>query len=216
VLKEGLKPTRMELLNTKQKLQLAEKGYDILKKKRDALVIEFFALVKHARDLRSQLDSQVAVSFKNLALAEAFHGKLFLETASLYSREVPGVEVSVKNVMGVRIPSIRSTIVSRTLLDRGYDVRDGSAKFDECVESFENALNTAVKLAETESALKRLLKDIEKTNRRVNALEFNVQPELRAAIKEIGDHLNRLESERFFALKLTKQRLQRKKEMEES
>lgn len=204
----------MELLDTKQKLQLAEKGYEILKKKRDALILEFFAVVKQAKDLRSQLDAQVAHSFKALALATAFHGKLFLETASLYSREAPGIEVSVKNVMGVRIPTIRSTLVSRSLLDRGYDVRDGSAKFDECVEAFEASLNLAVKLAETESALKRLLKEIEKTNRRVNALEFNVQPELRDAIKEISDHLNRMESERFFALKLTKQRLEKKKEAE--
>ncbi len=204
----------MELLDTKQKLQLAEKGYEILKKKRDALILEFFAVVKQAKDLRSQLDAQVAHSFKALALATAFHGKLFLETASLYSREAPGIEVSVKNVMGVRIPTIRSTLVSRSLLDRGYDVRDGSAKFDECVEAFETSLNLAVKLAETESALKRLLKEIEKTNRRVNALEFNVQPELRDAIKEISDHLNRMESERFFALKLTKQRLEKKKEAE--
>ncbi len=210
-MKEGLKATRMELLNTKQKLQLAEKGYEILKKKRDALILEFFSVVKQVKDLRSQLDAQVARAFKTLALATAFHGKLFLETSSLYSKETPGIEVSVKNVMGVRIPSIRSTVVSRSLLDRGYDVRDGSAKFDECVEAFETSLVMAVRLAETESALKRLLKEIEKTNRRVNALEFNIQPELRSTIKEISDYLNRLESERFFALKLTKKRLEDKK-----
>ncbi len=202
----------MELLNSKQKLALAEKGYDILKKKRDALVIEFFAIVRQAKDLRSQLDAQTFRAYRSLALATAFQGELYLESAALYSHSAPGIEVSVKNVMGVKIPRIKGTSIQRNLLERGYDLRDSTAKFDECVEAFENALNLAIKLAETESGLRRLLKEIERTNRRVNALEFNVQPELRSAIKEISDQLTRLENERFFALKLTKQRLARKRE----
>jgi V/A-type H+-transporting ATPase subunit D len=110
--------------------------------------------------------------------------------------------------MGVRIPSITAIDVHRNLLERGYGVLGSSAQFDDAVTSFEDSLNLVVRLAETETALKRLLDEIQKTNRRVNALEFRIQPTLKETIKGIADHLNRLEAERFFALKLTKKRIQ--------
>jgi V/A-type H+/Na+-transporting ATPase subunit D len=216
MVKEGLKPTRMELLNSKQKLLLAEKGHKLLKQKRDALVLEFFAIIKQAADLRGQVDAQVIKSYKSLAVAEAFHGPEFLEAASLSAHVVPEIEVSTKNIMGVKIPTIKGVAIERNLIDRGYSIRGSSAKFDEAVTDFEQSMNLIIKLAETESALKRLLKEIEKTNRRVNALEFNIQPDLKQSIRAIQDHLNRLESELFFSLKVTKRRLQRAKDAEES
>ena len=212
--KESVKPTRMELLNTKQKLLLAQKGHKLLKQKRDALVLEFFSILKQAKDLRTQLDNQTVAAYKALAIALCFHGELFLETASLYSHSVPEISVTSKNVMGVRIPAIRGTAIQRSLLERGYSLKESSAKFDAVVQAFEETLNFAVKLAETEGALKRLLSEIQKTNRRVNALEYNIQPDLRDTIKTITESLNRLESERFFALKLTKKRLKEKAEKE--
>ncbi len=204
----------MELLNTKQKLLLAQKGHKLLKQKRDALVLEFFSILKQAKDLRTQLDRQTAEAYKALAIALCFHGELFLETASLYSHAVPEISVTSKNVMGVKIPAIKGTAIQRSLLERGYSLKESSAKFDAVVEAFEQTLNSAVKLAETEGALKRLLSEIQKTNRRVNALEYNIQPDLRDTIKTIAESLNRLESERFFALKLTKKRLKEKAEKE--
>jgi len=197
----------MEMLNTKQRLILASKGHKLLKQKRDALVLEFFQVVKKAKNLRSEVDGELKSSFRSLAIARAFHGDLFVETAALSSKKVPEIEVKPKNIMGVRIAEIRGVDVSKDLLSRGYSLQGSSAKFDEAVEHFEKSLNLIIKLAEFETALKRLLKEIEITNRKVNALEFNVQPRLKATIKSISDHLNRLESERFFALKLTKQRL---------
>ncbi|MFH0835946.1 MAG: V-type ATP synthase subunit D [Candidatus Micrarchaeota archaeon] len=213
-MKEGLKPTRMELLNCKQRLALAEKGHKLLKQKRDALVLEFFAIIKQAEDLRTQLDVQVIKAYRSLAVAQAFHGDDFLETAAMSAHVVPEIEVTSKNIMGVKIPSIKGVSVERDLISRGYSIRGSSAKFDEAVSDFEQAVNYAIKLAETESALKRLLKEIEKTNRRVYALEFNIKPDLKHSIKAIQDHLNRLESELFFSLKITKRRLERAKEAE--
>lgn len=211
-MRESVSPTRMELLKTKQMLALSEKGHKILKQKRDALIIEFFDVVKEARDLRSQADEAAIRAFNSLALAEAFHGKTFLETAALGSAKVPEIDVSTKNIMGLKIPRIRGVSIERSLLDRGYSIEASSAKFDECVDTFEKALNLIVKLAETEVALTRLLQEIEKTSRRVNALEYNVQPELREAIKYINLYLNQLEAERFVALKLVKTRMQKKQE----
>ncbi len=213
-MKENIKPTRTELLNTKQKLVLAEKGHKLLKQKRDALVLEFFQVIKKAKDLRTQLDQQVIDAYNSLAVTEVIHSRDFLKTAALSSHGVPEVSVSTKNIMGVKIPSIKGESIHRTLAQRGYSLTSSSAAFDECVENFENSVNLVIQLAETESALKRLLAEIEKTNRRVNALEYNIQPGLKTTIKEIQGHLNRLESELFFSLKVTKKRLAKAAEAE--
>ncbi len=212
---EGVKPTRMELLNTKQRLVLATKGHKILKQKRDALVLEFFRIIKKAKNLREEVDTEMQKAFKALAIAKAFHGDLFVETAAMASKKIPEIEVKPKNVMGVRIAEIKGVNVEKDLVSRGYSIEGSSAKFDDAVEHFEKALNLIIQLAEFETALKRLLKEIEVTNRKVNALEFNVQPRLKNVIRGITDHLNRLEAERFFALKLTKKRLKTVAEAEE-
>ncbi len=209
---ESIRPTRMEMLNTKSKLTLASKGHYILKQKRDALVPEFFRIVKKAKDLRSEADREMALAFKSLAVAKAFHGDLFVETAALASKKVPEITVKTKNIMGVKIAEIQGIDVKKDLAGRGYSIPGSSAKFDEAVEHFETALNLIIKLAEFETALRRLLKEIEKTNRKVNALEYNIQPELKETIKQIAAHLNRLESEAFYALKVTKKKLSKKGE----
>ncbi|MFH1257492.1 MAG: V-type ATP synthase subunit D [Candidatus Micrarchaeota archaeon] len=213
--KESVRPTRMEMLNTKQKLLLASKGHFILKQKRDALVPEFFRLVKKARNLRKEVDAEMAKAFKALAIAKAFHGDLFVETAALGSKKVPEINVKTRNIMGVKIADIEGIDVKKSLMNRGYSIRGSSAKFDAAVEHFENALNMIIQLAEFETALRRLLREIEKTNRKVNALEFNIQPNLKETIKEIQAHLNRLESEAFYALKVTKKKLSKKDSGEE-
>ena len=210
---ETVRPTRMELLNTKQKVILAEKGHKILKQKRDALVLEFFNIVKKASDLRTKLDKQTLTAHKALAIARAFHGEAFVETQVLAAVQAPRVAISTKNVMGLKIPAISSPEFPTA---KNYSVYGTSAKFDEAVYTFRECLKLALQLAETETALKRLLVEIEKTNRRVNALEYNVTPNLKATIKMIAAHLSRLESEQFFALKVTKRRLQRAAEQAEA
>lgn len=209
-------PTRMELLNQKQRLVMAQRGHKLLKQKRDALVIEFFNVVKKARDLRSQVDAQMVLSHKKLAIARSIHGDLFVEANALAAITIPAVEVKAKNIMGVKIPLITAIDVRRNLLERGYSPLGSSAQFDDAVDGFETSLNGIIQLAETENSLRRLLKEIQKTNRRVNALEYNVQPMIRDNIRLIQDSLNRLEAERFFALKLTKARLVKRAEEEEA
>ncbi len=204
---ENVKPTRMELLNTKQRLVMAQKGHTLLKQKRDALVLEFFTTLKKARDLRSQVNQSIITAHQKLAIARSIHGDLFVEANALAAHTVPEVSVNTKNIMGVRIPIITAIDVRRNLSERGYSVVGSSAQFDDAVSAFEESLTLIVQLAETETALKRLLGEIQKTNRRVNALEFRIQPNLKDTIRVIQDTLNRLEAERFFALKLTKARI---------
>ncbi len=214
--KESIRPTRMEMLNTKAKLTLASKGHHILKQKRDALVPEFFRIVKKAKDLRSEVDAEMQAAFKSLAIAKAFHGDFFVETAALSAKKVPEISVKTRNIMGVKIAEIEGIDVKKDLETRGYSLQGSSAKFDDAIEHFEKALNLIIKLAEFETALRRLLREIEKTNRKVNALEYNIQPELAETIKEIAAHLNRIESEAFYALKVTKRKLTKAEEEAEA
>lgn len=201
----------MELLNTKQRLILAEKGHTLLKQKRDALVLEFFAIIKQAQNLRSELDFKVVKAYKALAIAEAFHGKNHIEALALSAFATPEISVQAKNIMGVKIPIIKSAGSTRNE-KIGYALEGSSAKLDEAVIEFQEVVDLIIKIAETEAAIKRLLREIEKTNRRVNALEYNIQPDLRKTIKDIAQHLSMLESELFFGLKVTKRRLQKKAE----
>ena len=132
--KESVRPTRMEMLNTKSKLLLATKGHHILKQKRDALVPEFFKIVKKAKNLRGEVDAEMAAAFKALAIAKAFHGDLFVETAAIASKKVPEIEVHTRNIMGVKIAEIRGIDVRKDLEGRGYSIQGSSAKFDDAVE----------------------------------------------------------------------------------
>ena len=212
---DNVKPTRMELIETKNRLVLATKGHKILQQKRDALVLKFFEIVKKARDLRSELDGQAIAAYSALALAECVHSDANLAVIALTTEEPPEISVSVKNIMGVRIPAIAGRYVKKQLVERGYDYADTSARLDYAIDLFSDVLAKAIEVGETETALKRLLGEIEKTNRRVNALEYRVQPSLRETARAIKLHLNRLESEQFYALKVTKRRLTRKAAAEE-
>ncbi|MCX6776385.1 MAG: V-type ATP synthase subunit D [Candidatus Micrarchaeota archaeon] len=206
---EQVKPTRMELLNIKEKIKLSEKGHKLLKQKRDVLILEFFAIFEKARDIRSELNAQMAKAFTSLAIAQAYHGIFEIESASLAVKKAPGVRVTVRNVMGVKIPKVESSYVKKGLMDRGYGLLGSSAKIDEAAESFEGALDTIIKLSETETALKRLIEETEKTKRRVNALEYVILPRFKEQAKYINMRLDEMERETFSTLKHIKKKFQR-------
>ncbi len=208
---EETKTTRLELIETKNRIRLAENGYSLLKKKRDVLVMEFFKILKKAKDRRQEFNREMEKAFKSLAVAEAEHGLLEIENIALSVKKAPGVNVEGKNVMGVRIPSIQGTSVKKSVLERGYSFVGTSAKIDECADAFENALDMAIELAETENALRRLVAEIEKTKRRVNALEYILLPRLHDRKKYISTRLDEIEREQFIALKTIKRKLSAKK-----
>ena len=119
------------------------------------------------------------------------------------------VAISTRNIMGVRIPGMESVDVRKPLEERGYSILGTSAKIDEVAESFEAALDMVLKLAETENALKKMIREIEKTKRRVNALEYILIPNLKAQAKYIAFRLEEMERENFFTLKMMKKKLAR-------
>lgn len=204
---EQVKPTRMELINIKARIRLAGKGHKLLKQKRDVLVLEFFSILKRARDLRSVLNSQMESAFSSLAVAQAYHDTFELEAAALAVKKVPNVRTSVKNVMGVRIADIEGSYEKRGVMERGYGFAGSSAKIDEAAGSFETALGTVIEVAKTENALRNLLREIETTKRRVNALEFVVVPRLESDAGYITMSLEEMEREGFFTLKMLKKKM---------
>ena len=209
-------PTRMELIKTKERIELARKGYKLLKQKRDALILEFFKILKKAQDLRGELTKIMGAAYSSVALAETYHSTFELQTVSLGLKKKMDLEVEVKNVMGVKIPTITANIEA-VPISQAYSVTSTSAKIDNAVQNFESVFQMVIKLAETETAIKRLILEIEKTKRRVNALDYVLIPKLEKQMKDIAFRLDEMERDSFVSLKVIKRRLEKeKKEKEET
>ena len=208
---ERANPTRMELLKTKARIKLARKGHKLLKQKRDALILEFFKILGKARDLRGELNGKMKAAYKSLSLAQAYHTTFELEGIAAGMEKELDLEVKVRNVMGVRIPEISSRFEQRPFLERGYSIIGTSASIDEVVEKFEDSLKIVITLAETETAIKRLIKEIEKTKRRVNALEYVILPRLDKQRGDISFRLEEMERDAFVSLKVIKRKLEKER-----
>ena len=199
-----VKPTRMELIETKRKIKLSKSGYKLLKMKRDGLIMEFFELLPKVKDLRSQLSVLYSNAMEKLAIAVAADGKTALESAANCLNKAPEVELSSKNIMGVVVPSVEVTAVEKSLEDRGYGLIGTSIRVDEAVHAFEKLSEMIILAAEGETTMKKLLDEIESTKRRVNALEFKVIPNMEEVAKYISFRLEELERESNFGLKRIK------------
>ena len=199
-----VKPTRMELIETKRKIKLSKSGYKLLKMKRDGLIMEFFELLPKVKDLRGQLSELYKDAMEKLAIAVAADGKTALESAANCLNKAPEVELSSNNIMGVVVPAVKVTPVEKSLEDRGYGLVGTSIRVDEAVHAFEKLSEMVILAAEGETTMKKLLDEIESTKRRVNALEFKVIPNLEEIAKYISFRLEELERESIFGLKRIK------------
>jgi V/A-type H+-transporting ATPase subunit D len=205
-------PTRMELIKTKERIALATKGHKLLKQKRDALILEFFRILKKAEDLRGELAGKMAEGYRSLALAQLYHTVQQLEKVSMDLRKDIDLDIEVKNVMGVKIPTIEVEMEQKEFIRLdSYSVAGTSAKIDEAVEDFDEILGMVIKLAETETAIKRLILEIEKTKRRVNALEYVLIPRLEDQKNMISFRLDEMERDSFVSLKSIKRKLEQEK-----
>ena len=199
-----VKPTRMELIETRRKIKLSKGGYKLLKMKRDGLIMEFFELLPKVKDLRNQLSALYMSAMEKLSIAVAAEGTTALESAANCLNKSPEVELSSKNIMGVVVPSVKVTAVEKSLEDRGYGLIGTSIRVDEAVHAFEKLSEMIILAAEGETTMKKILDEIESTKRRVNALEFKVIPNLEEIAKYISFRLEELERESIFGLKRIK------------
>jgi len=201
-----IKPTRSELINLKRKIRLSERGYKILKMKRDGLILEFFKVLAVAKDTRGDLNNRYSQAVEMMALANTVEGAIGVKSAAFSVKEVPEISLKSKNIMGVIVPEIGSTKVRKSLVDRGYGMLGTSPVIDETATAFEELVESIIESAEIETTMKRLLDEIERTKRRVNALEFKVIPELTEAQDFIKMRLDEMEREELFRLKKIKAR----------
>src|SRR6059036_2809965 len=194
------KPTRSQLLSLRRTRRTAERGHRLLKLKRDALIVEFFRVLERAKTLRSHLADKYRVAEQRIAIARAIEGSIGVRSAALASKEVPTLQLKTKNVMGIIVPKIDAKSVRKKLEERGYGIVTTSARIDEAAEAYE-ALVEDIVVAEIETTMRRLIEEIEKVKRRVNALEYRVIPELKSTEAFIRQRLEEMERDNFMRLK---------------
>jgi len=203
-IKDNIKPTRSELIDLKKRIKLSQSGHKLLKMKRDGLILELFEILEKAKNIRSEVEKQFALASQRLALAKSVEGVGVVKSTAFALKDNPKLELQSKNVMGVVVPKIEATSVHKKLNEHGYGIIGTSSRIDEAVDSYEILVEKIILAAEIETTMKKLLEDIEKTKRRVNALEFKVIPELNDAKNFIVLRLEEMERENTFRLKRIK------------
>lgn len=201
--KKQVNPTRMELTRLKRKLTTAIRGHKLLKDKRDELMRQFLELVRVNKELRERVEEGIRKSSQNFALARATMDDAVLDTALLAPSQESSVEVEEKNVMSVMVPQF--TIQTRNPDPSNiysYGFAFTSADLDDAVSSVAEIIPDMLRLAEVEKSCQLMSAEIERTRRRVNALEHVVIPETMETIKFITMKLD--ENERSNQIRLMK------------
>lgn len=182
----NVNPTRMELSKLKKKLQSARRGHKLLKDKRDELMRQFMILIKENRQLRSEVEMAIAEADKYMAVAGSVMQREVLETALMIPKQEVELEVSEKNVMSVYIPEFRTKYKTSDTSDiYSYGTAFTSTDLDGAVSALSEVFPKMIRLAEVEKACQLMADEIEKTRRRVNALEHIMIPDYEETIKYI-------------------------------
>ncbi|MCE5295579.1 MAG: V-type ATP synthase subunit D [Euryarchaeota archaeon] len=201
-----VKPTRSELLEIKKRIKLTKSGYKILKMKRDGLILEFFKILEQAKVVREKVTKNYETAMEKIAVADAVDGVIAVKSAAYALKTKPEIQLRSKNIMGLVVPEIEANSIRTPMDQRGYGVVGTSVYIDEAAKAFEDLVESVIEAAEIETTMKKLLDEIEKTKRRVNALEFKVIPELQEAEAFIRLRLEEMERENTFRLKRVKQK----------
>jgi len=201
---KDVKPTRSELIEIKKKIKLSQSGHKLLKMKRDGLILEFFEILSKAKDVRTELDAAYEDASRKIGIANAVDGTITVKSTAFALQSKPEIELESRNIMGVVVPKIESSSVKKSINERGYGILGTSAYTDEAADAYELLVEKIILAAEIETTMKKLLDDIEKTKRRVNALEFKVIPELQESMTFIQLRLEEMERENTFRLKRIK------------
>lgn len=196
-------PTRMELTRLKKKLVTAVKGHKLLKDKRDELMRQFLDMVRLNKSLRERVEKGIAMSNSKFVLAAAVMDEQSLKSALLAPKQSVSVEVSKRNVMSVEIPELEYKTRTPSESDiYSYGFAFTSADLDSAVASLGEVFPDMLRLAECEKSCRLMANEIEKTRRRVNALEYVMIPEYQRQIKYITMKLD--ENERSTQIRLMK------------
>ena len=177
-------PTRMELTNTKRRLKTAVRGHKLMRDKRDEMVRRFMEVIRKNQQLRQQVEGALTVALKEFAMARAQMSAEALENAVLFPSRRVEIEAGLRNVMSVDVPRI--DIVKNEATERlPYGYAMTSAQLDGAIQTIAEMLPLLIQLAEVEKTCDRLADEIEKTRRRVNALEYVMIPQMEESIRYI-------------------------------
>jgi V/A-type H+-transporting ATPase subunit D len=190
----------MELTKTKKRLSTATRGHKLLKDKQDEMARQFMFYIRRNRELRQEIEALLSKAMGEMALAEAEMGTASLEEALLVSASGEKPDSGVKNIMSVNVPDIQPMEAQVGSLPYGFAFT--SADLDYAVASLSDILPDLMRLAEIEKSCQLMAAEIEKTRRRVNALEHVTIPETQAGIKYITMKLD--ENERSTQIRLMK------------
>lgn len=195
----------MELLRLKNRMRLAERGHNLLKEKRDSLIMEFFNSIEQIKKAREEVDAALSVAFSALTKTKMVMGPAEVVEFANASRVQADLRISTRSMMGVIVPVLS---VEQHVPELPYSLPDSSVQLDVMSTKFKEALKAIVRLAEIDSTVKRLAIEIERTKRRVSALETIVIPRLDATARYVKQALEEREREDFFRLKFLKEQME--------
>ena len=202
-------PTRMALSELKLRLVTAKRGHKLLKDKQDELMRQFINLIKENKKLRVEVEKELSESFKSFLLASATMSPLFLESAVSFPKAKVALEMKLKNIMSVNVPEMKFV---KEEVEGGifpYGFVQTSAELDDTVIKLQKVLDNLLSLAEIEKSCQLMADEIEKTRRRVNALEYSTIPNLEETIKDIRMKLDENERATITRLMKVKQMLEK-------
>ena len=202
-----INPTRMELTRLKGRLRTAVRGHRLLKDKRDELMRQFMDVVKLNKQLRTRVEEGLTGAFASLQVASSIMSPEMLEQALLYPRQSVELGMDFKNIMSVNVPVYSFHTKNNDPSEvYPYGFAQTSGELDDALEKMAKVFEDMLELAQVEKTMQLLAEEIEKTRRRVNALEYVMIPELEENIKYISMKLEENENS-------TKVRLLKVKEM---
>ena len=199
----NVNPTRMELTNLKRKLATARRGHKLLKDKRDELMRRFLDMVRENKELRIEVEQGIERANTAMSVARCVMSDKSLDVALMLPRQEMSLEVSEKNVMSVMIPVFDVKFKTADENDiYSYGFAETSGDLDDAVKALSDIMPKLIRLAELEKSCRLLADEIEKTRRRVNALEHVMIPQYEETIKFIAMKLD--ENERSTTTRLMK------------
>ncbi len=178
--------------------------------KRDGLMIEFFEVLNKAKTVRKELVEALVIAEQRLQMAMAIEGTVAIGSVAYSLQKEPTIQLESRNIMGVVVPKIEAEAVQKKMYERGYGIIGTGAAIDEAADAYEALLDKIILAAEVETAMIRLVEDIDSTKRRVNALEFKVVPDLKLTIKFISMALEEMERDNLVKMKMLKGKSERK------
>ncbi len=177
-------PTRMELKKLKTRYTTARRGHKLLKDKRDELMKQFLEVVREDKALREKIEAGLARAYGSFSVAAAVSSPAMLEEAMILPRREGSLSVDYRNMMSVTVPTFSMEVVGEGG-GCNYGLAFTSGELDSALREFGEMMTDLVRLAELEKTAQLLAEEIERTRRRVNALEYIMMPQLQAGIKSI-------------------------------